>query len=61
MLQIRSSFQIYWDFSNLIKDLDLIDVAFISIKMNFDLNRPMRRAMMIVTSVFTQLERVLII
>ena len=45
------------DFSNLIKELDLIDVAFISIKENFDLSTPMGRAMMMVTSVFAQLER----
>ena len=45
------------DFSSLIKELDLIDVAFISIKESFDLTTPMGRAMMMVTSVFAQLER----
>lgn len=45
------------DFSNLIKELDIIDVAFISIKENFDLSTPMGRAMMMITSVFAQLER----
>lgn len=45
------------DFSNLIKELDIIDVPFISIKENFDLSTPMGRAMIMVTSVFAQLER----
>lgn len=45
------------DFSNLIQELDAIDVAFISIKENFDLSTPMGRAMMMITSVFAQLER----
>lgn len=45
------------DFSTLIKELDEINVDFISIKENFDLSTPMGRAMMMVTSVFAQLER----
>lgn len=45
------------DFSNLIQELDDINVPFISIKENFDLSTPMGRAMMMITSVFAQLER----
>ena len=45
------------DFSNLIRELDEINVDFISIKENFDLSTPMGRAMMMITSVFAQLER----
>lgn len=45
------------DFSNFIKELDSIEVGFISIKENFDLTTPMGRAMMMITAVFAQLER----
>lgn len=45
------------DFSNLINELDSINVPFISIKENFDLTTPMGRAMMMITAVFAQLER----
>jgi site-specific DNA recombinase len=45
------------DFSTLIDDLDKKDVDFISLKENFDTSSPMGRAMMMITSVFAQLER----
>ncbi|MCF6466392.1 recombinase family protein [Clostridium sp. Cult2] len=45
------------DFSNLIEELASLDVAFISIKENFDTSTPMGRAMMYITAVFAQLER----
>ncbi|SKC87024.1 recombinase family protein [Maledivibacter halophilus] len=45
------------DFSNLIEELNSIDIGFICIKDNFDTSTPMGRAMMYITSVFAQLER----
>lgn len=45
------------DFSNLINELSKHDVAFISIKEQFDTRTPMGRAMMYIASVFAQLER----
>lgn len=45
------------DFSNLIEELNSLDVGFICIKDNFDTSTPMGRAMMYITSVFAQLER----
>lgn len=45
------------DFSNLINELSEHDVAFISIKEQFDTRTPMGRAMMYIASVFAQLER----
>lgn len=45
------------DFSNLIKELESIDIGFISVNESFDLESPMGRAMMMITSVFAQLER----
>lgn len=45
------------DFANLITELTSMDVAFISIKEQFDTNSPMGRAMMYIASVFSQLER----
>lgn len=45
------------DFSNLIEELNSIDVGFVCIKDNFDTSTPMGRAMMYITSVFAQLER----
>lgn len=45
------------DFSTLIEDLDRKGVDFVSLKENFDTTSPMGRAMMMITSVFAQLER----
>lgn len=45
------------DFSELIDELAKRDVAFISIKEQFDTSTPMGRAMMYISSVFAQLER----
>ena len=45
------------DFSHLIEELSRLDVAFVSIKEQFDTNTPMGRAMMYIASVFSQLER----
>ncbi len=45
------------DFSSLINELTKYDVAFISIKEQFDTRSPMGRAMMYIASVFAQLER----
>lgn len=45
------------NFSNLIEELNSLDVGFICIKDNFDTSTPMGRAMMYITSVFAQLER----
>ncbi|MCI8466093.1 MAG: recombinase family protein [Lachnospiraceae bacterium] len=45
------------DFSGLIEELDRLDIAFISIKEQFDTSTPMGRAMMYIASVFSQLER----
>lgn len=45
------------DFSNLIEELNSIDIGFICIKDNFDTSTPIGRAMMYITSVFAQLER----
>lgn len=45
------------DFSGLIQELDRLNVDFVSIKEQFDTGTPMGRAMMYITSVFSQLER----
>lgn len=45
------------DFSGLIEELSRLEVAFISIKEQFDTGTPMGRAMMYIASVFSQLER----
>lgn len=45
------------DFSNLIKQLESINIGFVSVNESFDLGSPMGRAMMMITSVFAQLER----
>ena len=45
------------DFSNLIEELTRLDIAFISIREQFDTGTPMGRAMMYIASVFSQLER----
>ena len=45
------------DFTGLIDELTKLDVAFVSIKEQFDTSTPMGRAMMFIISVFSQLER----
>ena len=45
------------DFSGLIAELTRLDIAFISIREQFDTATPMGRAMMYIASVFSQLER----
>ena len=45
------------DFTTLIDELTRLDVAFISIREQFDTSTPMGRAMMFIISVFSQLER----
>lgn len=45
------------DFSTLIEELSRLDIAFISIREQFDTGNPMGRAMMYIASVFSQLER----
>lgn len=45
------------DFAGLIQELNKLDVAFISLKEKFDTDSPMGRAMMYISSVFSQLER----
>lgn len=45
------------DFSSLIEELARLDVDFVSIREQFDTNSPMGRAMMYISSVFSQLER----
>ena len=45
------------DFANLKKEFDQYDVEFVSIKDNFDTTTPMGNAMMMIVSVFAQLER----
>jgi len=45
------------DFAKLIEELDGLGVSFISIKEQFDTSSPMGRAMMYISSVFSQLER----
>lgn len=45
------------DFSGLIEELFRLDIAFISIREQFDTSTPMGRAMMYIASVFSQLER----
>ena len=44
------------DFSTLIEELNKLDISFISIKEQFDTSTLMGRAMMYISSVFTQLE-----
>lgn len=45
------------DFSKLIQELENLNISFIAIKENFDTTSPMGRAMMFISSVFSQLER----
>ena len=45
------------DFSGLIEDLTRLDIAFVSIKEQFDTSTPMGRAMMYIASVFFQFVR----
>ena len=45
------------DFSALIEELSRLNIAFVSIKEQFDTGTPMGRAMMYIASVFSQLER----
>jgi len=45
------------DFSGLIEELARLDIAFVSIREQFDTGTPMGRAMMYIASVFSQLER----
>ena len=45
------------DFTGLIDELTKLDVAFVSIKEQFDTGTPMGRAMMFIISAFSQLER----
>ncbi len=45
------------DFSGLIEELSRLNIAFVSIKEQFDTSTPMGRAMMYIASVFSQLER----
>ena len=45
------------DFSSLIEELARLNIAFVSIKEQFDTGSPMGRAMMYIASVFSQLER----
>lgn len=45
------------DFSNLINELQGLEIDFISIREQFDTSTPMGRAMMYIASVFAQLER----
>lgn len=45
------------DFSGLIEELARLEIDFVSIKEQFDTGCPMGRAMMYITSVFSQLER----
>ena len=45
------------DFTGLIDELSKLDVAFVSIREQFDTSTPMGRAMMFIISVFSQLER----
>src|SRR5699024_10635799 len=45
------------DFSGTIEELNDYDIAFVSIKEQFDTSTPMGRAMMFIASVFAQLER----
>jgi len=45
------------DFAKLIEELENLNVSFVSIKEQFDTSSPMGRAMMYISSVFSQLER----
>ena len=45
------------DFAGLITELDELKISFVSIKEQFDTSSPMGRAMMYISSVFSQLER----
>ena len=45
------------DFAKLIEELDGLGISFVSIKAQFDTSSPMGRAMMYISSVFSQLER----
>jgi site-specific DNA recombinase len=45
------------DFSTLIKDLQNLNIDFVSIREQFDTSTPLGRAMMYISSVFAQLER----
>ena len=45
------------DFAKMIDELNRMDIAFVSIRENFDTSTPMGRAMMYIACVFAQLER----
>jgi site-specific DNA recombinase len=45
------------DFTNLINDLEILHISFVSVNEQFDTSTPMGRAMMYIASVFAQLER----
>lgn len=45
------------DFTSLIEELSRLNIAFVSIREQFDTSTPMGRAMMYIASVFSQLER----
>ncbi len=45
------------DFAELIKELEQLQIQFVSIREQFDTSSPMGRAMMYISSVFSQLER----
>ena len=45
------------DFAKLIEELETLGIAFISVKERFDTSSPIGRAMMYISSVFSQLER----
>ncbi|MCI9576194.1 MAG: recombinase family protein [Clostridiales bacterium] len=45
------------DFADFIQELERLQISFVSIKENFDTTSPMGRAMMYISSVFSQLER----
>ena len=45
------------DFAALIQELSRLDIAFVSLREQFDTSSPMGRAMMYIASVFSQLER----
>ncbi len=45
------------DFSSLIEELSRLEIAFVSLREQFDTETPMGRAMMYIASVFSQLER----
>jgi len=46
-----------YDFTNIINELDTLNIQFVSIKEQFDTSSPMGKAMMYIASIFAQLER----